>query len=90
MTPGAAAHVAERGIDPGRVATVGSDVVRFEGDGTVEAVIVDGDTGQERIEADTVVVDLGRYPRNALARMGADLPITIVGSAAIRMRYVEP
>ena len=65
----------------------GWELVRFEGDGRVEAVIVrrhgDADATDERIECDTAILGLGRNPRNALARMASDLPVRVVGSAAM-------
>ncbi|MCY3971848.1 MAG: 2Fe-2S iron-sulfur cluster-binding protein, partial [Acidobacteria bacterium] len=64
----------------------GWELVRFEGDDRVEAIILRryGDAGatEERIECDTAVLGLGRNPRNALARMASDLPVRVVGSAA--------
>jgi glycine cleavage system aminomethyltransferase T len=82
VTPTAAHRLAERGIDLGRVVHVGDEVVRFEGQSTIDAVVVRREDGEERIEGDTFVVDLGRYPRDGLARMGAGMPVTTVGSAA--------
>lgn len=65
----------------------GWELVRFEGDGRVEAVIVsrhgDADATEERIACDTAVLNLGPNPRNALARMASDLPVRVVGSAAM-------
>ena len=64
----------------------GWELVRFDGDGQVEAVVLrrhgDADGTEERIECDTAVLGLGRNPRNALARMASDLPVRVVGSAA--------
>jgi len=64
----------------------GWELVRFEGNGRVEAVVVrqpgDGDAPEERFACDTAVLGLGRNPRNALARMASDLPVRVVGSAA--------
>ncbi len=64
----------------------GWELVRFDGDGRVEAVVLrrHGDDGaaEERIQCDTAVLGLGRNPRNALARMASDLPVRVVGSAA--------
>ena len=64
----------------------GWDLVRFEGNGRAEAVVVrrhgDGDAPEERFACDTAVLGLGRNPRNALARMASDLPVRVVGSAA--------
>ncbi len=65
----------------------GWKLVRFEGEGRVEAVVVrrhaDADATEERIECDTAVLGLGRSPRNVLARMASDLPVRVVGSAAM-------
>lgn len=62
------------------------ELVRFEGDGRVEAVVVrrhgDADAPEERIDCDTAVLGLGRNPRCALARMASDLPVRVTGSAA--------
>ena len=64
----------------------GSELVRFEGDGRVKAVVLrrHGDAGaaEERIECDTAILGLGRNPRNALARMASDLPVRVTGLAA--------
>ncbi|MDE2852036.1 MAG: 2Fe-2S iron-sulfur cluster-binding protein [Acidobacteriota bacterium] len=65
----------------------GWELVRFEGDGRIEAVVLrrhgDADAAEERIECNTAVLGLGRNPRNALARMASDLPVRVVGSAAM-------
>lgn len=91
---GRAVAVGERpaGLPEGTLAgnfPVGQDgweLVRFEGDGRIEAVIVrqhgDADATEERIECDTAVLGLGHNPRNALARMASDLPVRVVGPAA--------
>ncbi len=64
----------------------GWELVRFDGDGRVEAVVLrrhgDTDGTEERIECDTAILGLGRNPRNALARMASDLPVRVVGPAA--------
>ena len=64
----------------------GWDLVRFEGNGRVEAVVVrrqgHADAPEERFTCDTAVLGLGRTPRNALARMASDLPVRVVGGAA--------
>ncbi len=64
----------------------GWELVRFEGDGRIQAVVVrrhgDADAIEERIECDTAVLGLGRNPRNALARMASDLPVRVTGLAA--------
>lgn len=79
FTPRAATRLEAGGIDLGRVVTITSPPDRFEGDASVEAVVVGG----ERIECDAVVVDLGTVPNDVLARMGAGLPVEVVGSAAV-------
>ncbi|MXX61612.1 MAG: hypothetical protein F4112_01130 [Holophagales bacterium] len=63
----------------------GWELVRFEGNGRIEAAVVrrHGDATEERIECDTAVLGLGGNPRNALARMASDLPVRVVGGAAM-------
>ena len=64
----------------------GWDLIRFEGRRRIEAVVVhphdDQDAPERRVECDTAILDLGRQPRTALARMASDLPVRAVGSAA--------
>lgn len=94
LTPGAAAHLVAAGVDLGRIVAVGAPppgvqcetiagrVVRFEGDGSLQAVIVADPEGNEsRHPCDTAVVDLGTYPRDVLARMAKDGQVRIVGGA---------
>ena len=86
VTAGAAERLIAAGVDLGRVVHVGRSLVRFEGNdkGRVVAVVTAGADGVEAtISCDTAVVDLGRAPRDILARMVADGPISIVGSAAV-------
>ena len=63
----------------------GWDLVGFEGEHRVERVVFrrHGDRIDHRMACDTVVLGLGRQPRNALARMATDLPVRVVGSAAV-------
>ena len=95
LTRRAAEKLAAAGIDLGRVVAVGAapdgvdcevlagDLMRFEGDTRVEAVVVTGPDGAETVrECDTAVVDLGTYPRDVLARMGAPGQVRAVGAAA--------
>ncbi len=66
---------------PTPVVTVGRELVRFEGDaaGRVTTVVTTAGSTPAR----TVIVDLGRSPRDLLARMaGPGAPVTAVGSAA--------
>ena len=82
LTPRAAQRLRDAGVElPEPVVTIGRDLVRLEGDaaGRVTAVVTaDGTT-----PARTVIVDLGRSPRDLLARMaGGDEQVTATGAAA--------
>ncbi|HEX3429045.1 MAG TPA: 2Fe-2S iron-sulfur cluster-binding protein [Candidatus Limnocylindrales bacterium] len=96
VTARAAERLAAAGVDLGRTVVVGWDLVRFEGDGNgrVAAVITRGDDGSETATAcETAVVDLGRAPRDLLARMagdGADGAIRAAGSAAAEHALPPP
>jgi sarcosine oxidase subunit alpha len=77
-TPRAAARAQAAGVDLGRVITVSHELVRILGDGKVTGVeLANGSVH----ECDTVVTDLGSAPRDVLARMAPDVPVTIVGAA---------
>ena len=78
-TPTAAARLAEAGIDLGVAVTIDQPPERFVGDGSVEAVVVGG----EPLACDSVICELGSTPRDVLARMGAGLPVEVVGDAAV-------
>jgi glycine cleavage system aminomethyltransferase T len=69
-------------------------LVRFEGDvaGRVSAVVMaDPVTGAETsTPADTVILGLGRSPRDVLARMAGEVPVTVVGPAAGDFRLPPP
>ena len=97
VTARAAELLHAAGVDLGETVAVGSPpggvpatllegrVVRFEGDpgGRVRAVVVADDAGIETTSpCETVVLNLGRAPRDLLARMAGDVPLAIVGSAA--------
>jgi sarcosine oxidase subunit alpha len=83
-TSRAAALLTAAGVDLGRVITIRTPdrPVRFEGNDKVRAVVVATGEGEQLLEADSVVVDLGLHPRNALVRMGHGLNVTVVGDAA--------
>jgi glycine cleavage system aminomethyltransferase T len=74
---------AERGLFS-TVETLGgrTQIVRFEGERRVAAVVVAVDGEERRIVCDTVVVGLGLSPRDGLLRMGHGLPVRAVGEAA--------
>lgn len=94
LTVRAAEHLHEAGVDLGSVVSVGSppttfptieapgELVRFEGTESVEAVVVATSAGEVRYPCTTVVVGLGFHPRDALARMGNGLKVSVVGDAA--------
>ncbi|MEM9519223.1 MAG: glycine cleavage T C-terminal barrel domain-containing protein [Actinomycetota bacterium] len=77
-TPGAARRLENAGIDLGRVLRVTVPPERFDGDGVVSSVVIDG----ERHECDSAVIELGTTPNDLLARMGG-ADVTVVGTAAI-------
>jgi glycine cleavage system aminomethyltransferase T len=95
VTARAAASMVTAGIDlPDAVAVgeppagvtctrVDGTLVRFEGaDGWVSTVVTASDDGVERTTAcRTAIVELGRVPRDLLARM-VDVPVRVVGPAA--------
>jgi glycine cleavage system aminomethyltransferase T/bacterioferritin-associated ferredoxin len=85
VTRRAAVTLADAGIDLGKTVTVSAPeerLVRFDGEGRVEAVVVATSDRERRLECDTVVVDLGLHPRDSLARMGDGLIVRVVGDAA--------
>jgi sarcosine oxidase subunit alpha len=101
-----AAEVLHRaGVDLGTAVAVGSlpvgvpatplggRLVRFDGqDGHVTAVVTaDPSTGIETTTpADTVVLGLGLAPRDVLARMAGEVPVTVVGDAAAAVVLPPP
>ncbi len=95
VTARAASRLARAGLDLGHVVAVGTppegvavavvsgELVRFEGESRVEAVVVRDAAGTEQRHAcDTVSLGLGLHPRDALRRMGHDGPVRAVGDAA--------
>jgi sarcosine oxidase subunit alpha len=58
------------------------ELVRFEGEGRVSAVVTREDGVEQTTSCDTVILNLGRSPRDVLSRMADDLPVTAVGSAS--------
>jgi glycine cleavage system aminomethyltransferase T len=84
MTARAAAQLKGAGFDPGHVVEVSNDLVRFEASplnaDRVGAVIVRDEHGvEQRRECDTVVVNLGLTPRDALLRMARGMNVRGVG-----------
>jgi hypothetical protein len=68
LTKRAAERLVRAGVDLGRVVTVGPELARLEGDanGRVHSVLT---TDGRSTDCDTAVFDLGRAPRDILARM---------------------
>ncbi len=56
------------------------ELVRFEGEDTVTAVVTRTDGGEQKWECAAVSLGLGRYPRDILLRMGSGMPVTAAGS----------
>ena len=96
LTRRAAEELAQAGLNLGQVVAVGTppdgidceqamgELIRFEGEnGRLQTVVTQDENGQEnRYLCDTAVVSLGHHPRNALFRMGNNLPVRAVGDAA--------
>lgn len=94
LTPRAATGLVAAGVDLGRIVAVGAPpsglpcetvtgrLERFEGDSTLQAVVVvDREGNESRHPCDTAIVDLGTYPRDVLARMAKEGEVRIVGGA---------
>jgi glycine cleavage system aminomethyltransferase T len=94
-TARAAGGLLAAGVDLGTMVAVGTppqpfdgtqlegELVRFEGEAKVSAVVMRDSDGTETAHpCDAVSVGLGMMPRDVLARMGADLPIRLIGDAA--------
>ena len=73
----AAEKLVAAGVDLGRVVTIRIAPQRFEGVDRITAVVTD-----RLYPCDTVVCDLGLQPRDSLYRMGAGLPVRVMGDAA--------
>ena len=58
------------------------ELVRFEGEGRVSAVVTLEDGAERTTSCTSVILNLGRSPRDVLSRMAAVLPISVIGSAA--------
>jgi glycine cleavage system aminomethyltransferase T len=78
FTVSAAESLRSAGIDLGRVVTVGRDIASVESHG---GRLVSVATDQGTVEADSVIVDLGRAPRDVLVRMQTVDGVRSVGSA---------
>jgi glycine cleavage system T protein len=102
LTARAAARLHAAGVDLGRAIAIGPPPVgvpctplpgvlaRIEGDERVAAAVTTDDDGEHRMECDTLILNLGRSPRDVLSRMADDLPVTVVGSAAESYTLPQP
>jgi glycine cleavage system T protein len=94
LTARAAQKLHAAGVDLGAAVAIGpapegvpctpldGELVGFEGEGRVAAVVTRADGAEQTTRCDTVILNLGRSPRDVLSRMAADLPISVIGSAA--------
>jgi len=98
LTARAAERLHALGVDLGVAVAVGAPprgvpctvvagrLVRIEGTGRVSAVVTttsDGEGGAEvSTPCETLILGLGRAPRDLLARMSAELPVSVIGPAA--------
>jgi glycine cleavage system aminomethyltransferase T len=87
FTMRAAEKLSAAGIDLGTTVQLRQHPQLFEGEGRVRAVILEDGS---RLECDSVIVDLGLHPRDALARMADSREIETVGDAAIADRLPPP
>jgi glycine cleavage system aminomethyltransferase T len=96
VTARAASQLHAAGVDLGRVVAIGAppegvnaqiaegSLVRFAGDGRVQAVVVRDAAGTERrLPCDTVSAGLGLHPRDTLLRIGDGLNVRAAGEAAL-------
>jgi glycine cleavage system aminomethyltransferase T len=95
VTARAATQLVAANVSLGRVVAIGAapdrvtaqavegQLIRFEGEQRVRAVVVRDPSGEEkRFECDTVSVGLGFNPRDTLLRIGNGLKVRAVGEAA--------
>ena len=94
VTARAAAQLHAAGVDLGVAVAIGGppdgvpctallgELVRIDGDERVSAVVTREDGLELTTPCDTLILNLGRSPRDVLSRMADDLPVTVVGSAA--------
>ena len=95
VTMRAAQQLQRAGVDLGAAIAVGEapegvpctsvlgELVRIEGEGRVTAVVTRGADGRETTTpGKTLILGLGRAPRDVLARMAGNVPVRLVGSAA--------
>ena len=94
LTSRAASQLHKAGVGLGAAVAIGpppdgvpctplhGELVRFEGEERVSAVVTVEDGAERSTNCDTVIVNLGRSARDVLSRMADELPVRLVGSAA--------
>lgn len=94
LTAKAAQQLHAAGVDLGVAVAVGEapagvpcmplpgELVRIEGEEHVTAVVTRDGGHETTTPCDTLIVGLGRAPRDLLARMAGNVPVRVVGSAA--------
>jgi glycine cleavage system T protein len=94
LTARAAQKLHAAGVNLGEAVSIGpapedvpctaltGELVRFEGEGRVSAVVTREDGVEQTTKCDRVILNLGRSPRDVLSRMADDLPVSVVGSAS--------
>ena len=94
LTARAAQQLHVAGIDFGSAVAIGEppagvpcarlagELVRIEGEGRVSAVVTRVDGTEQTTPCETLILALGRAPRDLLSRMASGLPISVIGSAA--------
>ena len=94
LTARAAQQLHASGVDLGVAVALGEapdgvpctrlpgELVRVEGEGRVSAVVTRDARHETTTHCDTLILGLGRAPRDVLARMAGSVPVRVVGSAA--------
>jgi len=94
LTARAAQRLQAAGVDLGEAVAIGpapkevpctalaGELVRFEGEGRVTAVVTREGGEETSTPCSSVILNLGRSPRDVLSRMADGLPVSIVGAAA--------
>jgi sarcosine oxidase subunit alpha len=102
LTARAAQQLHAAGVELGRAVAIGpapegvpstalpGSLLRIEGESRVTAVVTAGPDGEHRAECDTLILALGRSPRDVLSRMADDLPVRVVGSAGEAFSLPSP
>jgi glycine cleavage system aminomethyltransferase T len=103
LTTGAAELLHKAGVELGTVVAIGKPpvgvkctrvsgrLIRFEGDRRIRAVVTADEAGIETTTpCETVVLGLGRAPRDMLARMAGKARVRVLGPAAKEYELPQP